>query len=137
MRRSQWAARRRCFGARCPACGLRTEQPGHLDRLSAGVGWRGVVERPAIVPLLPCHDELRAKAVGEAIVASFAQTVSHRADGVDIQATVSIGLAHCADGAQSLAEMLAAADEALYRAKSLDGNRLEGAPEAARLKVVR
>ncbi|WP_027798182.1 GGDEF domain-containing protein [Paraburkholderia dilworthii] len=87
--------------------------------------------------LLPRHDELRAQEVGEAIVRRFAQTVSHRVDGAEIQATVSVGLAHSADAGQSLAELLAAADVALYHAKSLGGNRLEGAQNGARLKVVR
>ncbi|WP_025597159.1 GGDEF domain-containing protein [Burkholderia sp. WSM2230] len=107
---------------------------------------RGVVGREAVLAriggeefaaLLPCHDEARAKAVGEEIVTRFAQTVSHRVDGMEILATVSIGLTHSADAGQSLAELLAAADEALYRAKSLGGNRLEGAQKAASLKVVR
>ncbi|CAB3643820.1 hypothetical protein LMG22037_00531 [Paraburkholderia phenoliruptrix] len=87
--------------------------------------------------LLPRHDAARAQAVGEMIVARFAQTVSHRVDGNDIQATVSIGLAHSADAAESLAELLAAADEALYRAKSLGGNRVEGAHKAVSLKLVK
>ncbi|WP_027775890.1 GGDEF domain-containing protein [Paraburkholderia caledonica] len=107
---------------------------------------RSVVGREAVLAriggeefavLLPRHDERRAHDVGEAIVRRFAQTVSHRVDGVDIQATVSIGLAHSGDAVQSLAELLAAADEALYRAKSLGGNRLESAQNAARLRVVR
>ncbi len=87
--------------------------------------------------LLPRHDARHAQEVGEAIVERFAQTVSHSVDSVDIRATVSIGLAHSSDAGQSLAELLAAADEALYRAKSLGGNRLESAHNAARLRVVR
>jgi len=87
--------------------------------------------------LLPRHDEARAKAVGEAIVERFAQTVLHRVEGKEILATVSIGLAHSADAGQSLGELLAAGDEALYRAKSLGGNRLEGVRKTASLRVVR
>ena len=75
--------------------------------------------------LLPGHDRLRAKAVGEAIARRFAQTVTHRIEGVDIRATVSIGLAQHGHEASTLSDLLAAADAALYSAKSLGGNRLE------------
>ncbi|MEM5313195.1 GGDEF domain-containing protein [Paraburkholderia sp. JHI869] len=71
--------------------------------------------------LLPGHDRLRAKAVGEAIARHFAQTVTH----VDIRATVSIGLAQHGYEASTLSDLLAAADTALYSAKALGGNRLE------------
>ncbi|MFC6309969.1 GGDEF domain-containing protein [Paraburkholderia dipogonis] len=76
--------------------------------------------------LLPGHDSLRAEEVGDAIVRRFAGTVLHRINDVDIRATVSIGLAQqSASEAPTLADLLAAADQALYRAKSLGGNRLE------------
>ncbi|WP_321926478.1 GGDEF domain-containing protein [Paraburkholderia guartelaensis] len=75
--------------------------------------------------LLPGHDRLRAKAVGEAIARRFAQTVAHKVEGVDIRATVSIGLAQHGYEASTLSDLLAAADAALYSAKSLGGNRLE------------
>ncbi|WP_144149197.1 sensor domain-containing diguanylate cyclase [Paraburkholderia sp. BCC1884] len=75
--------------------------------------------------LLPDHDDLHAQAVGEAVVRRFAGTVAHRIDGIEIQATVSIGLAQSGRQASTLTELLAAADQALYNAKSLGGNRLE------------
>jgi diguanylate cyclase (GGDEF)-like protein len=84
--------------------------------------------------LLPDHDGRRAKELGDAIVNRFATTISHRIDGVAIQATVSIGLAQSASEAFTLGELLAAADQALYRAKSLGGNRLEMAQASARLQ---
>ncbi|MGF6571462.1 diguanylate cyclase (GGDEF)-like protein [Paraburkholderia sp. GAS333] len=82
--------------------------------------------------LLPGQDSRRAKELGSAIVKRFAATVSHRIDGAGIQATVSIGLAQSGSEALTLGELLAAADQALYRAKSLGGNRLELAQTAAK-----
>jgi diguanylate cyclase (GGDEF)-like protein len=81
--------------------------------------------------LLPGHDGLSAKEVGEALVRRFAETISHRTNGVEIQATVSVGLVHSRSDAPALADLLAAADQALYSAKSLGGNRLESAHAAA------
>jgi diguanylate cyclase (GGDEF)-like protein len=75
--------------------------------------------------LLPGHDSLRAKEVGEIVVRRFAGMISHRINGVEIRATVSIGLAQSKDETPTLADLLAAADQALYSAKSLGGNRLE------------
>ncbi|SDD91730.1 GGDEF domain-containing protein [Paraburkholderia lycopersici] len=75
--------------------------------------------------LLPGLDRPRARAVGEAIAKRFAQTVTHAIDGVGIRATVSIGLAQHGHEASTLSDLLAAADAALYSAKSLGGNRLE------------
>ncbi|MGE8473534.1 MAG: diguanylate cyclase domain-containing protein, partial [Paraburkholderia hospita] len=49
-----------------------------------------------------------------------------------IQATVSIGAAQAGSDGTTLGDLLAAADEALYRAKSLGGNRLEEARADAR-----
>jgi diguanylate cyclase (GGDEF)-like protein len=77
------------------------------------------------VALLPEHDSVRAKEVGEAVVRRFAETATHSAHGVRIQATVSIGLAQFGRDASTLADLLAAADQALYSAKALGGNRLE------------
>lgn len=75
--------------------------------------------------VLTGHDPIRAQAMGEAVARRFAQTVSHGAGGIPIRATVSIGLAHASSEAPALTNLLAAADRALYRAKSLGGNRLE------------
>ncbi|SAK76141.1 GGDEF domain-containing protein [Caballeronia ptereochthonis] len=80
--------------------------------------------------VLPDHDRVRAKAMGEAVAARFAQTISHGAGGVEIRATVSIGLAQSGAEAATLTDLLAAADRALYSAKSLGGNRVELAQSA-------
>jgi diguanylate cyclase (GGDEF)-like protein len=85
--------------------------------------------------LLPHHDCLRAKEVGEVVAKRFAETIPHRIDGVAIQATVSVGLAQFGTEAPTLADLLAAADAALYNAKSLGGNRLVLAQPASRSEV--
>ncbi|MNT16809.1 hypothetical protein D3C72_1519290 [compost metagenome] len=51
--------------------------------------------------------------------------MSNRIDGIGIAATVSIGLARFQGDAPTIMDALAIADQALYRAKSLGGNRLE------------
>jgi diguanylate cyclase (GGDEF)-like protein len=81
--------------------------------------------------LLPGHDGLRAQEVGEALVRRFAGTIYHRTNGGGIKATVSVGLAQAESATPVLSDLLAAADQALYRAKSLGGNRLELAQSAA------
>lgn len=73
--------------------------------------------------LLPDHDSHRAKTVGEIIASQFAMMV-HSADGHRIQATVSIGLATSNSEMIALTDLLAAADQALYRAKSQGGSQL-------------
>lgn len=85
--------------------------------------------------LLPDHNSLRAKEVGEIVAKRFAETIPHRIGGVAIQATVSIGLAQFGTDASTLADLLAAADAALYNAKSLGGNRLVLAQPASRPEV--
>ncbi|WP_342065620.1 GGDEF domain-containing protein [Achromobacter kerstersii] len=67
----------------------------------------------------------RAQALGETMAAHFAATLADHIQRGDVQATVSIGLARFEQDAPPLREALAAADRALYRAKSLGGNRLE------------
>ncbi|SAL11013.1 diguanylate cyclase [Caballeronia peredens] len=83
------------------------------------------------------HDRVRARAVGEAVAGRFAQTITHSAEGAEIRATVSIGMAQSGAEASTLTDLLAAADRALYSAKSLGGNRLEVAQFAARSQAVR
>ena len=75
----------------------------------------------------------RAAALGEFVARRFAETISDRIDNVGIPATVSIGLAQYPHDAPPLADALAAADRALYRAKALGGNRLVSAGAALRV----
>lgn len=75
--------------------------------------------------LLAGDDARRARLLGETIARQFAETVLDRTGGVGIAATVSIGLAQFESGVPTLTQGLAAADQALYQAKSLGGNRLE------------
>ena len=74
--------------------------------------------------LLPGEAAHRAPALGESVARRFAETISNRVDNIAIPATVSIGLAQYEQDAPPLAEALAAADRALYRAKAQGGNRL-------------
>ncbi|CAB3796408.1 hypothetical protein LMG28688_04283 [Paraburkholderia caffeinitolerans] len=90
--------------------------------------------------LLAGRDSERARMVGERIAERFAQTTAHYIDGRGVRATVSIGLAQSdpQQGMQAhnapaaLANLLSAADAALYGAKALGGNRLELARRAER-----
>lgn len=75
--------------------------------------------------LLTGESARRAHALGVAVATQFANTIAERVNRSDIRATVSIGLAMYEQDAPPLAEALAAADSALYRAKALGGNRLE------------
>jgi len=77
--------------------------------------------------LLPGHDAHRAATVGRTIASRFAEVTASARDTHRIPATVSIGMAAFANRAPALAQALGAADRALYRAKTLGGNRLEAA----------
>ncbi|AOB33429.1 diguanylate cyclase [Bordetella sp. H567] len=81
--------------------------------------------------LLVGKDALHAKALGEAVANRFAETILDEVRGHGIAATVSIGLAYFENEIPALPDALAAADRALYRAKSLGGNRLEFVQAAA------
>ncbi|MBN3725939.1 GGDEF domain-containing protein [Burkholderia sp. Ac-20379] len=74
--------------------------------------------------LLSGYDAARADDLGDFVAQRFAATVTVKRDGTPIQATVSVGLARYEQNIPSLGDMLAAADTALYTAKSLGGNRL-------------
>ncbi|QVQ29671.1 sensor domain-containing diguanylate cyclase [Achromobacter deleyi] len=80
--------------------------------------------------LLWGDDAIRAKALGEAVAQRFAETISNRTGSIGIPATVSIGLARFDSDVPAIMDGLAIADRALYRAKSLGGNRLEVAQAA-------
>ena len=77
------------------------------------------------VALLWGDDAYRGQKLGAAVAQRFADTVAKRANSLKMPATVSVGLAHLDGELPSLADALASADRALYRAKSLGGNRLE------------
>jgi len=77
------------------------------------------------VALLWGDDAYRGQKLGAAVAQRFADTVAKRANSLKMPATVSVGLAHFDGELPSLADALASADRALYRAKSLGGNRLE------------
>jgi diguanylate cyclase (GGDEF)-like protein len=74
--------------------------------------------------LLPNIGGEGAATVGQGIARRFAEEAA-RSDGLGIPATVSIGLAEARAGETDLGELLAAADRALYRAKTLGRNRIE------------
>lgn len=75
--------------------------------------------------LLIGDDARRARQLGETIARRLPEAIPLRIEGLQIATTVSIGLSVHQDGPPTLPEGLAAADQALYRAKSLGGNRLE------------
>ncbi|WP_313696610.1 GGDEF domain-containing protein [Achromobacter sp.] len=75
--------------------------------------------------LLWGDDAKGAHTLGKAMAERFAVTVSNRMDNIGIAATVSIGLARFDGDTPTIMDALAIADQALYRAKSLGGNRLE------------
>ncbi|OZI67242.1 GGDEF domain-containing protein [Bordetella genomosp. 11] len=75
--------------------------------------------------LLSGKDAVDARELGEAVAKRFADAAVDKVDSHGIPATVSIGLAYFESGIPPLPDALAAADRALYRAKSLGGNRLE------------
>ena len=66
----------------------------------------------------------KAVVVAERIRANFAQAALE-VDGRPVGATVSIGLVHCQDAVLDVPELLAQADQALYRAKERGRNRVE------------
>ena len=76
------------------------------------------------VILLPQTRGADAHAIGQNIARSFTETAA-RSDGLGIPATVSIGLAETRGREPDLAALLAAADGALYQAKTLGRNRIE------------
>ncbi|WP_395337472.1 GGDEF domain-containing protein [Novosphingobium sp. BL-8H] len=81
--------------------------------------------------LVSCKSDADASAVAQAVVSGFAEIVIDRSKGLGIKATVSIGLAQLSRDGNDLAELLLAADAALYRAKVSGRNRIEPAQPSA------
>jgi diguanylate cyclase (GGDEF)-like protein len=75
-----------------------------------------------------------ARVAAERIIATFA-TSPIEVTGRTIHATVSAGVAGCADGSSTLERLLAAADEALYAAKQGGRNRVRCDRAAVRSAV--
>lgn len=86
--------------------------------------------------LLYGADAQRAGTLGATVAAQFAENIAGRIAGVGIPATVSIGLAQFERETPVLSDALVAADQALYRAKALGGNRLEIAQTEERSATV-
>lgn len=87
--------------------------------------------------MLPVGDLGEATAIADRVRRKFATAASSYVAG-DVQPTVSVGVSMGWDAAQSVAQLLAAADQALYRAKANGRDRVEthqpaedrGSPEA-------
>ena len=68
--------------------------------------------------ILPACDRAGAEVVAERLRAAIAATSVSFANGTDLPGvTASIGLAQHKGGAESMEQLIAACDEALYRAK--------------------
>jgi diguanylate cyclase (GGDEF)-like protein len=80
--------------------------------------------------LLPNQGANAARKLGERLSVRFTEKASE-IDGLNIRATVSVGVAETKSGSVELATLLSAADRALYRAKALGRNRIETAISTA------
>jgi diguanylate cyclase len=80
--------------------------------------------------LLPNTTSQDALWLAERIRAAV-ESASHPAGGQTIRVTVSVGVASSNDATADLAGLLAAADQALYRAKEAGRNRVEMSFHAA------
>jgi diguanylate cyclase (GGDEF)-like protein len=78
--------------------------------------------------LLPKTGMAEAAEVAERVRAAFASREVLLANGREIHATTSAGIAVSADGATALAELLARADEALYDAKKAGRDQVRSRP---------
>ncbi|OZI38524.1 GGDEF domain-containing protein [Bordetella genomosp. 10] len=84
--------------------------------------------------LLVGHDALRAESLGDTVGKYFSEIIATGTAGIALRATVSVGLARYEKKVPDLMDILSAADQALYSAKSMGGNRLEVAPPGLALK---
>jgi len=73
---------------------------------------------------LPGQDHAAARETAEAIRQAVEQAGMSK-DGIPLAPTLSIGIAVCPTDAEDATELLARADEALYRAKAAGKNRVE------------
>lgn len=78
--------------------------------------------------LLPGYARIHARQIGQVVAARFAESAAHDPESVGVCATVSIGVAELGSDGSTLAELLSAADRALYVAKASGRNRIEFAP---------
>jgi diguanylate cyclase (GGDEF)-like protein len=81
--------------------------------------------------LLPGHARIHARQIGQVVAARFAESAASDAATGGVAATVSIGVAERGTDGETLADLLSAADRALYVAKARGRNRIEFAPRVA------
>ncbi|WP_200944678.1 MULTISPECIES: sensor domain-containing diguanylate cyclase [unclassified Aureimonas] len=102
------------------------------DVARAGLGSNAILARlggEEFAALLPGMGANEARPLAEALCRSFAMEAA-KAEGLAIRATVSVGLAEREPERPDLQRLLSAADQALYRAKSLGRDRVEAAAPA-------
>ncbi len=81
--------------------------------------------------LLPGHARIHARQIGQVVAARFAESAASDPATGGVAATVSIGVAERGTDGETLADLLSAADRALYVAKARGRNRIEFAPRVA------
>ena len=92
-----------------------------IDRVLDGTGQACRFGGDEFSAFLPAHDIKTATALAEQIRLAV-ETAGLEKDGVSLKPTISIGLAAYPDTGEELLELVACADEALYRAKAMGKN---------------